>query len=99
MEVSHLIVAFIGFSLGVFIESIFSKLDEEPETEICKHCLVKNPDNKSSHIAKDRSIQDTCIHPEHAIKMRVVETCVTCETVEHYCSGCGKVICSITDCI
>lgn len=54
-------------------------------------------DNVSN--AKNKSHQNTCLHPEHAIKIRVVEAYVTCETVEHYCSECGKVICSITDCL
>ena len=99
MEVSHLIIVFIGFSLGVFIDSIVWKIDEEPEVRIDKHpctCLdAKNP----TDIAKDKSIQNTCLHPEHAMRIRVIEACVTCETVEHYCGECGKVICSITDCV
>ena len=108
MEAVYFIVGSLSFLAGCFVESILTKLgnaqeakrDKAPHDCSCQKSPIP-PSSKGDWCTSPKMIplHNTCSHPEHAMKIRVVEAYVTCETVEHYCSECGKVICSITDCV
>lgn len=96
----YIIIGVFSFLLGIQVNELLTSMDnEEAKVEILPKCKCDDCTQCDTWcVSKENFSQATCNHPEDAIRMRTVDACVTCEKVEHYCSECGKVICSITDC-